>query len=82
MEEAGEGDPLLLVMRPGSQLIDWPNEFAGGLVTAGFRVAPTTSWSPTGSAPMEPSSDATFETPQNGLVLEGGADVGGRGCHT
>lgn len=38
VEESGTGDPLLLVMGLGGQLIDWPDEFVGGLVDAGFRV--------------------------------------------
>ncbi len=37
-ESRGEGDPLLLVMGLGGQLIDWPEEFVDGLVAAGFRV--------------------------------------------
>ncbi len=38
VEEAGEGEPLLLVMGLGGQLVDWPDEFVDGLVAAGFRV--------------------------------------------
>jgi len=38
VEEAGVGEPLLLVMGLGGQLIDWPDEFVDGLVAAGFRV--------------------------------------------
>ncbi len=38
VEEAGDGEPLLLVMGLGGQLIDWPAEFVDGLVAAGFRV--------------------------------------------
>ena len=37
-ESRGEGEPLLLVMGLGGQLIDWPEEFVDGLVAAGFRV--------------------------------------------
>ena len=38
VEESGEGEPLLLVMGLGGQLIDWPAEFVNGLVDAGYRV--------------------------------------------
>ena len=38
VEEAGEGEPLLLVMGLGGQLVDWPVELVDGLVAAGFRV--------------------------------------------
>ena len=34
----GEGEPLLLVMGLGGQLIDWPDEFADLLVAEGFQV--------------------------------------------
>src|SRR4029450_2679796 len=34
----GEGDPLLLVMGLGAQLIDWPDEFVDLLVGSGFQV--------------------------------------------
>ncbi len=37
-EERGQGDPLLLVMGLGGQLIDWPPEFVDALVARGFRV--------------------------------------------
>ena len=37
-ESRGDGEPLLLVMGLGGQLIDWPDEFVDGLVAAGFRV--------------------------------------------
>ena len=37
-ESRGDGEPLLLVMGLGGQLIDWPDEFVDGLVEAGFRV--------------------------------------------
>lgn len=36
--EQGHGDPLLLVMGLGGQLIDWPAGFVDALVTQGFRV--------------------------------------------
>ena len=36
--ERGEGDPLLLVMGLGGQLIDWPEGFVDALVARGFRV--------------------------------------------
>lgn len=38
VEEQGSGEPLLLVMGLGGQLIDWPDEFVDGLAAAGFRV--------------------------------------------
>lgn len=38
VEECGSGEPLLLVMGLGGQLIDWPDELVEGLVAAGFRV--------------------------------------------
>jgi pimeloyl-ACP methyl ester carboxylesterase len=38
VEESGEGEPLLLVMGLGGQMIDWPDEFVDGLVGSGFRV--------------------------------------------
>jgi pimeloyl-ACP methyl ester carboxylesterase len=37
-EEQGSGEPLLLVMGLGGQLIDWPASFVEQLVAAGFRV--------------------------------------------
>lgn len=37
-EEQGSGDPLLLVMGLGGQLIDWPLPFVERLADAGFRV--------------------------------------------
>jgi pimeloyl-ACP methyl ester carboxylesterase len=37
-EEQGEGEPLLLVMGLGAQLVDWPQEFVDALAAAGFRV--------------------------------------------
>jgi pimeloyl-ACP methyl ester carboxylesterase len=37
-EEQGSGDPLLLVMGLGGQLIDWPPSMVELLVDAGFRV--------------------------------------------
>jgi pimeloyl-ACP methyl ester carboxylesterase len=37
-DEHGEGDPLLLVMGLGAQLIAWPLEFVQLLVAEGFRV--------------------------------------------
>jgi pimeloyl-ACP methyl ester carboxylesterase len=37
-DEHGDGDPLLLVMGLGGQLIAWPLEFVELLVDAGFRV--------------------------------------------
>lgn len=36
--ERGHGDPLLLVMGLGGQLIDWPEGFVDELVAQGFRV--------------------------------------------
>jgi pimeloyl-ACP methyl ester carboxylesterase len=36
--ERGEGEPLLLVMGLGGQLIDWPEGFVDALVERGFRV--------------------------------------------
>ena len=36
--ERGEGEPLLLVMGLGGQLIDWPQGFVEALVARGFRV--------------------------------------------
>ena len=36
--ERGEGQPLLLVMGLGGQLIDWPEAFVDELVAHGFRV--------------------------------------------
>ena len=36
--ERGNGDPLLLVMGLGGQLIDWPEGFVDALVAQGFRV--------------------------------------------
>jgi pimeloyl-ACP methyl ester carboxylesterase len=36
--ERGEGEPLLLVMGLGGQLIDWPEGFVDELVAHGFRV--------------------------------------------
>lgn len=37
-EESGQGDPLLLVMGLGGQLVDWPAEFVDALVARRFRV--------------------------------------------
>ncbi len=37
-EEQGSGDPLLLVMGLGGQLVDWPQEFVDRLADDGFRV--------------------------------------------
>lgn len=37
-QEEGVGDPLLLVMGLGGQLIDWPQGFVDELVSHGFRV--------------------------------------------
>jgi pimeloyl-ACP methyl ester carboxylesterase len=37
-EEQGEGEPLLLVMGLGGQLIDWPPAFVDVLADEGFRV--------------------------------------------
>lgn len=37
-EEQGGGDPLLLVMGLGGQLIDWPGGFVDQLLERGFRV--------------------------------------------
>lgn len=37
-EEHGDGDPLLLVMGLGGQLVDWPQGLVDTLVAAGFRV--------------------------------------------
>lgn len=37
-DEQGSGDPLLLVMGLGGQLIDWPQAFVDQLAGAGFRV--------------------------------------------
>lgn len=37
-EEAGDGDPLLLVMGLNGQLIDWPSGLVDALVAEGFRV--------------------------------------------
>jgi pimeloyl-ACP methyl ester carboxylesterase len=37
-ESMGDGEPLLLVMGLGSQLIYWPNSFCEDLVSHGFRV--------------------------------------------
>ncbi len=37
-EQHGDGEPLLLVMGLGGQLIDWPEGFVDVLVAAGFRV--------------------------------------------
>jgi pimeloyl-ACP methyl ester carboxylesterase len=34
----GDGEPLLLVMGLGAQLINWPKEFVDGLVERGFQV--------------------------------------------
>jgi pimeloyl-ACP methyl ester carboxylesterase len=37
-EVHGTGEPLLLVMGLGGQLISWPMGFVGALVDAGFQV--------------------------------------------
>ncbi len=37
-EVHGEGDPLLLVMGLGGQLVAWPSSFIDGLVDRGFKV--------------------------------------------
>jgi pimeloyl-ACP methyl ester carboxylesterase len=37
-EEQGSGEPLLLVMGLGGQLIDWPQEFVDHVADQGFRV--------------------------------------------
>ena len=37
-EVHGEGDPLLLVMGLGGQLVAWPSSFIAGLVDRGFKV--------------------------------------------
>jgi pimeloyl-ACP methyl ester carboxylesterase len=37
-EEQGTGEPLLLVMGLGGQLVDWPRPFVEQLADAGFRV--------------------------------------------
>jgi len=37
-DTGGDGDPLLLVMGLGGQLVDWTDEFVDSLVERGFRV--------------------------------------------
>ena len=37
-EQRGEGEPLLLIMGLGGQLVDWPEGFVDALVGAGFAV--------------------------------------------
>ncbi|MDO8388976.1 MAG: alpha/beta hydrolase [Actinomycetota bacterium] len=37
-EEQGSGEPLLLIMGLGGQLIDWPQDFVDKLAAKGFRV--------------------------------------------
>lgn len=37
-DEMGEGDPLLIIMGLGGQLVDWPDGFLEQLVAQGFRV--------------------------------------------
>lgn len=37
-DSRGDGEPLLLVMGLGAQLVDWPDEFVDLLVEQGFRV--------------------------------------------
>jgi pimeloyl-ACP methyl ester carboxylesterase len=37
-EESGSGEPLLMIMGLGNQLIDWPPELVEALVAHGFRV--------------------------------------------
>ena len=37
-EQRGSGDPLLLIMGLGGQLVDWPDGFVDELVDAGFQV--------------------------------------------
>lgn len=37
-EDEGSGEPLVLVMGPGGQLIDWPQGFVDELIARGFRV--------------------------------------------
>ena len=37
-EEQGTGDPLLLIMGLGGQLVDWPQELVDRLADDGFRV--------------------------------------------
>lgn len=37
-ESMGDGEPLLLVMGLGSQLVYWPDDFCNELVSRGFRV--------------------------------------------
>ena len=37
-EVRGEGQPLLLVMGLGAQLVNWPKSFVDGLVARGFKV--------------------------------------------
>ena len=36
IERHGSGTPLLLIMGIGGQLIQWPESFVEGLITAGF----------------------------------------------
>ena len=37
-EQRGSGDPLLLIMGLGGQLVDWPDGFVDALVAEGFQV--------------------------------------------
>ncbi len=37
-DTGGSGEPLLLVMGLGGQLVDWPDGFVDALITRGFRV--------------------------------------------
>ena len=37
-ESMGAGEPLLLIMGLGAQMLHWPDDFCEGLVKRGFRV--------------------------------------------
>lgn len=37
-EVRGDGDPLMLIMGLGGQMVSWPDAFVDGLVNAGFKV--------------------------------------------
>ncbi len=59
-EVRGEGEPLLLVMGLGRQLVSWPDAFVDGLVERGFQVIlfdnRDIGLSSKGTMPMKPTS--------------------------
>jgi pimeloyl-ACP methyl ester carboxylesterase len=86
-ERRGSGDPLLLVMGLGGQLIDWPDGFVDELVGAGFDVisfdnrdiglSTETDWEPL--SPVKAVAKKLARRPINAeyTIVDMAADAGG-----